>query len=66
MDSSNPFAPREPAKKRIITASITAEQRRAFDALKDRTHTVSDGAMIKRALAEMIERIEAEAPDGQQ
>lgn len=58
--SKNPFAEREPAKKRIISASLTADQREAFDQLKDRTHTVTDGAMIKKALSEMIDRFERE------
>lgn len=52
----NPFGERPPAKKRIITASITAEQRAAFDKLKQATGIETDGALIKKALAEMIDR----------
>jgi len=52
----NAFSDREPYKKRVITASITSAQRLEFDRLKEVTRTVTDGAMIKKALEEMIDR----------
>ena len=40
-------------KKRIVSASLTPEQREEFDALKARLGIRSDGGLIKRALAEL-------------
>jgi DNA-binding MarR family transcriptional regulator len=57
---ANAFSDREPAKKRVITVSVTAEQDRAFEALKKRTRTVTDGAMIKQALAWYIDHVSPE------
>jgi len=59
----NAFTEREPFKKRVITVSITAEQRKQFDALKAKTRTVTDGAMIKKALEQMIDRESINEPD---
>lgn len=53
--SENPFAEKPPWKKRVITVSLTREQDEAFEALKARTRTVTDGAMIKKALERYIE-----------
>lgn len=53
--ASNPFAERPAWKKRVITVSLTREQDEAFEALKARTHTVTDGAMIKKALEYYID-----------
>lgn len=47
------FDEREPHKKRIISASITAEQRAEFDRLKAALNVVTDGALIKRALSDL-------------
>ena len=41
--------------KRVIEASLSPEQAAQFDALKERTNTVTDGAMIKKALEYYIE-----------
>lgn len=51
----NPFAEKPAGKKHIVTVSLTPEQDAAFDALKARTNTVTDGAMIKKALEYYIE-----------
>ena len=53
--SENPFAEKPPWKKRVITVSLTREQDEEFEALKARTRTVTDGAMIKKALAHFID-----------
>lgn len=45
------FDEREPFKKRIVSASLTAEQRAEFDRMKEKLHVVTDGALIKHALA---------------
>jgi hypothetical protein len=45
------FDEKEPFKKRIVSASLTAEQRAEFDELKERLHVVTDGALIKHALS---------------
>lgn len=54
--ASNPWEPRPPAKKRIITVSVTAEQDEAFEALKARLGYDTDGALIKHALRELHDR----------
>ncbi len=51
------FDEREPFKKRIVSASLTAEQRAEFDAMKARLSITSDGALIKRALADLSRAI---------
>lgn len=58
------FDEREPFKKRIVTASITKEQRDEFDRLKDRLHIVTDGALIKRALADLSHQVLADTGEG--
>jgi hypothetical protein len=45
------FDEKTPFKKRIVSASLTAEQREEFDRMKERLHVVTDGALVKRALA---------------
>ncbi|WP_136643872.1 hypothetical protein [Subtercola vilae] len=62
MSRDNPFTEREPFKKRITSVSLTAEQRAAFDLLKERTHTVTDGAMIKKALERMVDDVAKNYP----
>lgn len=52
---TNPFAEKPSGKKHIITVSLTADQDAAFDALKERTGTVTDSAMIKKALEHYVE-----------
>jgi hypothetical protein len=58
--TNNVFAEKPPFKKRIITASLTREQSQAFQALKERTRTVTDGAMIKKALEHYIDHVSPE------
>jgi hypothetical protein len=57
MPTTNPFRDRPPAKKRIINASVTAEQAEAFDALQSALGLASAGAVIKLALAELADRV---------
>lgn len=45
------FDEKEPFKKRIVSASLTAEQRAEFDRMKEKLHVVTDGALIKHALS---------------
>jgi hypothetical protein len=47
------FDEKPPFKKRIVSASLTEEQRREFDQMKTRLRIGSDGALIKRALADL-------------
>jgi DNA-binding MarR family transcriptional regulator len=47
------FEERPPFKKRIVSASLTEEQRHEFDAMKAKLHIETDGALIKRALADL-------------
>ncbi|MGN7969003.1 hypothetical protein [Microbacterium sp. 22296] len=47
------FDEREPFKKRVVTASLTGEQRQEFDQIKTALGITSDGALIKRALADL-------------
>ena len=47
------FDEREPFKKRIVSASLTVEQRAEFDAMKLALGIATDGALIKRALADL-------------
>ena len=63
---SNPFAERPAFKKRIITVSLTKEQDDAFEALKQRTSTVTDGAMIKKALEYYVEWLDSDEREGPQ
>jgi hypothetical protein len=39
----------------IVTVTLTQEQYAQFKALKERTNTVTDGAMVKKALEYYIE-----------
>jgi len=45
-------------KKFIVTASLTAEQREEFDALKEIFNLKTDGALVKRGLAELAHAVE--------
>lgn len=47
------FDEKPPWKKRVVTASLTEQQRAEFDQMKKRLHIVTDGALIKRALADL-------------
>lgn len=47
------FDEKAPFKKRIVSASLTAEQRAEFDQLKRKLGIDQDGALIKKALAEL-------------
>jgi len=47
------FDEKPPFKKRIVSASLTAEQRAEFDALKRALGIDQDGALIKKALADL-------------
>ena len=47
------FDERKTFKKRVITASITAKQRVEFDLIKRALGITSDGALIKKALADL-------------
>lgn len=60
-DDGNPFRPSEPAKKRIINLSVTAAQMDAVDSLQQSLSLESRSAVLKHALAELIDR---GAPDG--
>lgn len=55
--TENPWEPRPPAKKRVITVSVTKEQDTAFEALKAALGHDSDGAVIKQALRELHDRV---------
>ena len=59
--TTNPFASKPPAKKHIITVSLTAEQDEAFETLKKRIGMVTDGAVIKKALEHYIDWLDREA-----
>lgn len=48
--NENPFAPKEAAKKRVITVSVTAAQNEAFEQMKLDLGYTTDGALIKRGL----------------
>lgn len=58
------FEERPPFKKRVITASLTEEQRREFDRMKERLHVVTDGALIKRALADLSHALATDRTNG--
>ena len=53
MSTSNPFVERQPAKKRVITVSVTAEQDSEFEAMKRYFNKSTDGALIKLALEDL-------------
>lgn len=57
------FDERPPFKKRIVTASLTEEQRAEFDQMKARLNLTSDGALIKRALADLSHSLSNEPTD---
>jgi hypothetical protein len=59
------FDEKPPFKKRVITVSLTAEQQAEFNAMKERLHVVTDGALIKRALADLSHEVlpRKESPD---
>ena len=44
-------------KKRVTTVSLTAAQRAEFDQMKERLHILTDGALIKRALADLSHEV---------
>jgi hypothetical protein len=49
--SANPWTPRPPFKKRVITVSVTEPQDEDFQRMKDWLGESTDGAVIKAALA---------------
>lgn len=56
----NPFTEELPHRWRVITISLTKEQSNAFNGLKERTNTVTDEAMIKKALEYYIEWLDSD------
>jgi hypothetical protein len=58
------FDPRRPQfKKRVITASVTAEQDAEFERIKEALGVDSDGAVIKQALYDLSVKLFPEGAD---
>lgn len=55
--SHNPWTPRPPFKKRIITVSVTEHQDEDFQRMKGWLGETTDGAVIKAALALLWDRM---------
>ena len=58
------FDEREPFKKRVVTASLTVQQRAEFDRMKAALHVVTDGALIKMALSDLSHKTLPETTGG--
>ena len=65
MTESNPFRPRPDFKKRLVNVSFTQQQFDAFEKLRDSLGFDSNGALIKHALAELVDREDGAPKSGQ-
>jgi len=60
---ANEFSKPDDFKKRVITVSVTEQQSDALNRLKARTNTITDSAIIKKALEHYIDNVSPEPTD---